>query len=226
MSNTVAHLAVASAILKAWPALVSNAEAFYLGSVAPDTVGSKPGCTREDKKRVHLREGIRDTEWLNKDQMDLFNSRVRCFVSEYIANAQGRQRDFNLGYLVHLLTDAWNHRTIRQTLLKEAVARGVAESDREFFYMVTNDLEALDHYLLSADEELGQILDGILSREVAYTLPGWIEKEYIQGSIQWWESSYLVNIQQRQLKYISQADITEFVDIATEQILAELKELL
>ena len=92
--------------------------------------------------------------------------------------------------------------------------------------MVTNDLEALDHYLLTTDAELGEILDGILGREAEYALPGWIEKEYIQGSIQWWKSSYLVSIQQRQLKYITQADIAEFVDIATRQILAELKELI
>lgn len=226
MSNTVAHLAVASRILKAWPALAGDAQAFYLGCVAPDTVGSKPGCTREDKKRVHLREGIRDAQWLEAEQMALFQSRVSSFVSEYIAPAQAGQRDFNLGYLVHLLTDAWNHRTIRQTLLKQAIARGVSESDREFFYMVTNDLEALDHYLLTTDGELGEILDGVLNREAEYALPGWIEKEYIQGSIQWWKNAYLVNIQQRQLKYITQGDITEFVDIATRQILAELKELL
>ena len=226
MSNTVAHLAVANRVLEQWPGLAGNEEAFYLGSLAPDTVGSKPGCTREDKKRVHLRQGIRDAQWLEAEQMALFQSRVSSFVSEYIAPAQGGQRDFNLGYLVHLLTDAWNHRTIRQSLLKQANARGVLEADREFFYMVTNDLEALDNYLLTEDPALGEILDGILRREVEYALPGWIEKEYIRCSIRWWKNTYLGNIQQRQLKYISQGDITEFVDIATRQILAELKELL
>lgn len=226
MANTVAHLAVAHKILKAQPALVSDAQAFYLGSVAPDTVGSKPGCTREDKKQVHLRQGIRDAQWLEKDQMALFDSRVRRFVSEHISGAQGSQRDFNLGYLVHLLTDAWNHRTIRQTLLKEAVARGVSESDREFFYMVTNDLEALDNYLLSSNDELGQILERLLRQEVQYALPGLIEKEYIQGSLQWWECSYLVNIRQRELKYITRNDIDSFADLAARQILAELKELI
>ena len=41
MSNTIAHLVVANKILREYPALVHNVEAFYLGSVAPDTIGSK-----------------------------------------------------------------------------------------------------------------------------------------------------------------------------------------
>lgn len=226
MSNTVAHLAVANRILQSWPELAEDAQAYYLGCVAPDTIGSKPGCTREDKKRVHLRQDIRDAQWLEQEQMALFHSRLGSFVEEYIASTQGSQRDFNIGYLVHLLTDEWNHRTIRQTLLKQAVARGVAESDREFFYMVTNDLEALDHYLLTTDTKLGEILEGLLGREAEYALPGWIEKEYIRGSIQWWKNSYLPNIGKRQLKYITREDIDGFVETAAKEVASRLKELL
>lgn len=133
---------------------------------------------------------------------------------------------WNIGYLVHLLTDEWNHRTIRQTMLRKANAMNVLESDREFFYMMTNDLEALDNYLLNSNEEIGEILARLLSQGAQYALAGFIEKEYIEGSIQWWSSSYLVNIKQRALKYISEADITDFIDIATQEILSEIKSLL
>lgn len=226
MSNTIAHLAVANRILKEHPALVHNVAAFYLGSVAPDTIGSKVGCSRDDKKRVHLRDGIRDAEWLNNEKMGLFKNRIQHFVDEHISNSDGSQRDFNIGYLVHLLTDEWNHRTIRQTMLKKANAMNVSESDREFFYMMTNDLEALDNYLLNSNDEIGEILTRLLSQGAQYALVGFIEKEYIEGSIQWWRNSYLVNIKQRALKYISEDDITDFVDIATQEILAEIKLLL
>ena len=133
---------------------------------------------------------------------------------------------WNIGYLVHLLTDEWNHRTIRQTMLRKANAMNVLESDRELFYMMTNDLEALDNYLLNSNEEIGEILARLLSQGAQYALAGFIEKEYIEGSIQWWSSSYLVNIKQRALKYISEADITDFIDIATQEILSEIKSLL
>lgn len=226
MSNTIAHLAVADRILKEYPALVHNVAAFYLGSVSPDTIGSKVGCSRDDKKRVHLRDGIRDAEWLNNEKMDLFKNRIQHFVDEHISNLDGNQRDFNIGYLVHLLTDEWNHRTIRQSMLKKANAMNVLESDREFFYMMANDLEALDNYLLNNNEEIREILARLLNQGAQYALVGYIEKEYIEGSIQWWSNSYLVNIKKRELKYICEADISDFIDIATQEILAEIKSLL
>ena len=55
MSNTIAHLAVAAEILKLNPLLIKNKSAYYLGAIAPDTIGSKPNVTRNDKKIVHLR---------------------------------------------------------------------------------------------------------------------------------------------------------------------------
>ena len=226
MSNTIAHLAVADRILKEYPALVHNVAAFYLGSVSPDTIGSKVGCSRDDKKRVHLRDGIRDAEWLNNEKMDLFKNRIHHFVDEHISNLDGNQRDFNIGYLVHLLTDEWNHRTIRQSMLKKANAMNVLESDREFFYMMANDLEALDNYLLNNNEEIREILARLLNQGAQYALAGYIEKEYIEESIQWWSNSYLVNIKKRELKYICEADISDFIDIATQEILAEIKSLL
>lgn len=226
MSNTIAHLTVANKILKACPNLVNDTKAFYLGIVAPDTIGSKENCAREDKKLVHLREGIRDAEWLNEDKMSIFQNRIHDFVEEHIHGAKESQRDFNMGYLVHLLTDEWNHKTIRQTMLKIANAQNVLESDREFFFMMVNDLEALDHFLLESDDEIAEILSQILDEEVKYSLPGFIEKEYIEGSIWWWKNTYLDGIRQRQLKYITEEDITEFVDVATRGILEELEQLL
>ena len=226
MSNTIAHIVVANRILKECPTLAENADAFYLGSVAPDTIGSKVSCSREDKKRVHLRDGIRDAEWLDCPKMMLFKDSVRRFVDQHISSEKGSQRDFNIGYLVHLLTDEWNHRTIRQTMLKKANEISVLESDRGFFYMMTNDLEALDNYLLNNNEEVDKIIANLLKQEVQHDLKGFIEKEYIERSIQWWSNSYLVNITQRELKYISETDIEDFIDVATKEILAEIGALL
>ena len=86
MSNTLAHLAVANEILKLNNDLIKNEYAYYLGAVAPDTIGSKLDVTRNDKKVVHLREDISDIDWLNDECMELFNFRVVNFVNEYINN--------------------------------------------------------------------------------------------------------------------------------------------
>lgn len=73
MSNTITHLVVAAEILKLNPLLITNKLTYYLGAVAPDTIGSKPNVTRNDRKIVHLREGISDIDWLKANCMNLFN---------------------------------------------------------------------------------------------------------------------------------------------------------
>ena len=167
MSNTIAHLAVANEILKLNNDLIKNEYAYYLGAVAPDTIGSKANVTRNDKKIVHLREDISDIDWLNDECMELFNFRVVNFVNEYINNdVDENQRDFNIGYLVHLLTDKWNHKTIRQKMLKYAKENGVMEKDKDFFYMMINDLEALDNYILENNDYIQSIYNMITKDEV------------------------------------------------------------
>ena len=228
MSNTIAHLMIAQTVLAAVPTLSGYHHAFFLGSLAPDTIGSKPGCTRDDKKRVHLREGIRDADWLNEDKMQLFDARVHRFVREHIQNPSlsAEQKDFNTGYLVHLLTDKWNHKTIRQTMLKIANDRGVQETDREFFYMMTNDLEALDHYLLTSQPQIKELFTDTVCTPVQHSLPGYIEAAYIESSIQWWQNHYLPGIQRRSLLYITEHDIDDFVTTAAAEISKEIHGLL
>ncbi len=262
MSNTIAHLAVAQRIFlaikdcdqKSDDSISTNADtksivkiitdfpdAYYLGTVAPDAIGSKPECTREDKRRVHLREDIRDSQWLLDEQMEVFDKRVVDFVKTYInsylitgiddtsrmekkveSQEKGRQIAFNIGYLVHLLTDKWNHKTIRQILLKAANANGVAESDKEFFHMCVNDLEALDYYLLNKYPDVKQLFFDMVDKPTDCSLTGYVEKEYIDGSKNWWNTQYLFSIQARELKYITESDIEHFIEIASEGIIQEL----
>lgn len=227
MSNTIAHLAVASEILKLNNNLIKNEYAYYLGAVAPDTIGSKPDVTRNDKKIVHLREDISDIDWLNDECMEIFNSRVINFVNEYINNdIDKNQRDFNIGYLVHLLTDKWNHKTIRQKMLKYAKEIGVMEKDKDFFYMMINDLEALDNYILENNDYIQSIYNMITKDEVKYDLSGYIEKEYISKSISWWNNEYLLGIKSKELKYLKNEDIDEFIIVSSKNIVKELEELI
>lgn len=223
MANTIAHLMVAHRLYMEHPEIVDDCKAFYLGCVAPDTISSKPGCEREDKKFVHLRQDIRDADWLSEDKMRIFNSRINDFVIAFInGNPHPEQRVFNLGYLVHLLTDKWNHKTVRQKMLQIAVQNGIQETDRDFYHMMMNDLEALDAYLLRNNEDIRAIFTDLTNTTVEYGLAGYIEKSYIEGSIQWWKNRYLPSIEKRQLMYISEKDIDEFIDFAVEGIYAEL----
>jgi len=227
MSNTIAHLAVAKELLEKMPDLIQNERAYYLGILAPDTITSKPEATKEDKKRVHLRENIRDARWLEPEQMAIFMDRVREFVCNHVTEEKNAdQRDFNLGYLVHLLTDKCNHGTIRQKLLKKATERGIVSSDREFYHMCVNDLEALDFYLFETRPELVLLFEELRSKKAEYGLQGYIEKEYIDGSMWWWTNKYLPGIRERQLLYIETGDIDAFIGYSVGKIIEELRGLM
>lgn len=225
MSNTIAHLVVAKKILSKNITMIDNPYAFFLGTIAPDTISSKPNYTRGDKKMVHLRDEIADIEWLDNQKMKIFDERISDFVALHIRNSslQKGQRDFNIGYLVHLLTDKYNHKTIRQFLLKIAKENGVIETNREFFNMCVNDLEALDKYLLNKYADIGILFSNLREYPVEFGLDGYIEKEYIKKSFDWWQTEYLSSISNKKLKYISENDIDNFIKNASDNIIFELK---
>ncbi len=227
MANTIAHLAVAKELTEHKKDLIQNKKAFYLGVLAPDTIAGKKDATKEDKKRVHLREDIRDAQWLEVDNMELFTNRIKEFVRKYITDeADANQRDFNIGYLVHLLTDKCNHMTMHQKLLLKAYERGLVSSDKEFYLMCVNDLEALDAYLLEKYPELGELFEEIRADDALWCLPGLIEKDYINSAMWWWGNCYLPGIAKRELLYVKTEDIEDFIPFSVHWILDELEQLI
>ncbi len=225
MSNTIAHIMVAKKILEKNKNCIENMEAYYLGSIAPDTISSKENASREDKKIVHLRQGISDLDWLKAEQMGLFNERITSFIYKYIVLEKNEsQKSFNIGYLVHLLTDKWNHKTIRQIMLKYANTINVMEKDKAFFEMMISDLGALDKYLLDTYSDVKDIFNHICNNEIKYSLNDYIEKEYIVKSIDWWINVYIPQLKWLSLKYLQISDIEYFITKSSDEISKELRE--
>lgn len=221
MANTIAHIVVASLIIKEFPLLVNDKKAYFLGTVATDSIASKDNYSKLDKKYVHLRKDIRDKNWLNVEEYSLFRERINQFVDKYINNTYGSQKDFNIGYLVHLLVDEMNHRTIRKKMLKILEPLNIKEEEQEFYYCMINDLEALDNYLLES-KNISNILNDIFSMDISFPLNEYIEKEYIIRSIKWWKNDYLISIKNKELKYISISDIEDFILKSKEKIIDEI----
>ena len=163
MANTIAHLAVAQKVLEAKPQIVSLKYNYYLGTIAPDAIESKAGALRDDKKLVHLRMGISDKDWLKPDKMRIFDRRLDEFIRESILEEEDvHHRDFSIGYLVHLLTDKYNHATIRQRILREFDSEG----DKNLIPVFVNELEALDCYLIRGTPELSALFYTIMELPV------------------------------------------------------------
>lgn len=223
MANTIAHLAVAQKVLEARPQIVSLKYNYYLGTIAPDAIESKAGALRDDKKLVHLRMGISDKDWLKPDKMRIFDRRLDEFIRESILEEEDvHHRDFSIGYLVHLLTDKYNHATIRQRILREFDSEG----DKNLIPVFVNELEALDCYLIRGTPELSALFYTIMELPVVNCMPGYIEAEYLEKSLKWWKAQYIPQIATRKSKILQNHEIDEFISGATEYILEELDKIL
>lgn len=226
MANTIAHIAVAHTVLSARPDLVGLTYNYYLGSIAPDAIDSKVGALRDDKKKVHLRTGISDTEWLKPEKMRIFDTRLDKFIQEsIIEETDPHHRDFSIGYLVHLLTDKVNHATIRQRILKVLAPEGSA-GNRSFVPKFVNELEAMDCYLIRTKPELSALFYTVMEYPVTNCMPGWIEAEYLEKSLKWWKYEYIPQIAERRAEILQSHEIDEFVQQAAEYILKELERII
>ena len=227
MANTLAHLAVAHKILSLRPELVSFDDSYYLGSIAPDAIESKEGAVRDDKKLVHLRLDIKDMEWLSPDKMSIFDARLGAFIEKYIVHENDRQqRDFCIGYVVHLLTDKVNHSTVRLRILHALMPQGLHDGTWDSFRKVINEMEAMDKYLLDSRPEITELFYKLMSQPVTNSLPGLIEKEYLEKSQQWWHNNYIPQITGRLAQICDVHEVDDFIEIAAERIIHELDQKL
>ena len=226
MAYTLAHLAVAQTVLALRPELVEYKDSFYMGCIAPDAIESKEGCVRDDKKFVHLRLGITDMEWLQPEKMAIFDKRLKEFTSAELYNEKDpKQRDFLIGYIVHLITDKVNHGTVRLRILRKLETQGFEDGKWPFILHVLNELEALDDYLLKSRPDIKALFYRLMELPVTNWLPGYIEKEYIEKSIYWWKNEYIPQIAQRRAEIVENREIDIFIALASERILEELKNL-
>ena len=226
MANTLAHLAIAQKILAARPQMVKYTDSFYMGTIAPDSIESKEGAVRDDKKLVHLRLGITDMEWLQPEKMAIFDRRLEDFISYFIyKESEPRQRDFCIGYLVHLITDKINHGTMRLRILRALEKQGYEDGKWPFILKVLNELETLDNYLLKSRPETKELFYHLMELPVEHYLPGMIEKAYLEKSLDWWKEHYIPQIAGRKAEIVQLHEIDDFVSLAADRIIKQLDEI-
>lgn len=218
MAGTIAHLVIADKVLnKINKNNGFDTIAYYIGAIAPDTIKSKKNYTRSDMKYTHLREGIRDKDWLMTKNHLEFQRRVKRFIETYLRNKEKTDFEFNLGYFIHLLTDEYNHKTIRQVVLKCANERCVIESDKEFYHMMVHELDSMDHYLLRNNPNIPNILKYMFNYEKELN-NDYISHDIIERSFDWIQSDHLPSMYKKHPKYLSYEIINDFIREITEVI--------
>ena len=101
MPYTMTHLLVAHKVRNTLG--VENLPQFYLGSLAPDAVHYRDGYTSELKKASHVR--LSPVKWGSTEYTDEWRQDLLDFWHQH---EHSSQRDFILGYCVHILTDLYN----------------------------------------------------------------------------------------------------------------------
>lgn len=175
--------------------------AFWLGCIAPDAVHMRPDFVRE---HPHDARDIRRI------------GNLRPLVESIRAHAP--DRDFRLGYLVHLLTDIFWLDSVHPSF-SERYAADPAPVQEQKKWAYYNDTDPLDFALFQREpwrEEVWQQLswaspagiDGILRPEDAAA--------WNQGTLHWYDSGKSAHTYP--VKYITYEDLTAFMRDAAERV--------
>ena len=110
---------------------------FYLGSISPDAVHMRAGFVRDDKTRSHCNARM----LASIDELDSL-----CVMIE---KSVGKEGEFLLGYLVHILTDLFWEDTMLKTYGERYVADEAPIQDKRMAYY--NDTDQLDFTFYEKD---------------------------------------------------------------------------
>ena len=144
MPFAMTHLIIAKKISDKYSGCVKSLPQFYLGSIAPDAVHNRVNYVSDYKKHSHLITGTE--KWGMTTENDKWKNNVLEFLYKH---KNSNNRDFVLGYCVHVLTDL-NNNIVLWTPFREQYFK---ERDWEYDNIHHRESEKIDIELaLSYDE--------------------------------------------------------------------------
>lgn len=109
MAYTMTHILIAEKVLEDIKMPVDYST-YIMGAIAPDAVHASPNYTRIMKEKSHLfAEGA---IWGKVTKESEFHDWLESIRTFYVSNCDKYNRDFLLGYIVHILTDVCSCRQI------------------------------------------------------------------------------------------------------------------
>lgn len=217
MSGIVSHIAVGELILGKAGEKIKDPEAFVVGNIAPDAVHSRENYKREMKKISHLRQGIVDSTFLQKDNLKLFHDRLEDFVKSFCVKTRA-DYDFMCGYAAHLVTDELFIRTVRQEYVGKMEKIGVYQDDIEFFYKITRDMNGTDYiiakkYPFKTDPVL------FLEKPEHFEVDGFVRVNEINLTMKWIAENYFEGENRfKSPVYLTYEEVCEFIDNSSEEV--------
>ena len=177
---------------------------FYLGSISPDAVHMRTGFVRDDKTRSHCNARV----LASIDKLDSL-----CVMIEKSA---GKEREFLLGYLVHILTDLFWEDTILKTYGERYEADPAPIQDRRMGYY--NDTDQLDFAFYEIESWRPEVWR-MLKHAEEFAVEEAVSKEEVAAwkyrTLNWYNSGKSQHT--NPIKYISYEDLDSFTSYAAEK---------
>ena len=193
MAQPMMHLLIADKIYKKFSSIHSYGE-FLLGSIAPDAVHVKENYTREIKDISHYR-------FNSKSRISYFDT----FINEYHTD---ENKDFVVGYLVHLLSDMIWYHSIRVPFKKEfQKSPSQNMSMNEAYYA---DCEQIEQRMFW-EKDAPCIMEA-LNKSKAYSLEGLIDAEDVRA----WKEKLVFDYNNKKnilvhTEYITEQNIRDYI---------------
>nr|MCR5756223.1 zinc dependent phospholipase C family protein [Acetatifactor sp.] len=109
MAYTMTHILVAEKVLQYFNFQIDYAT-YILGAIAPDAVHANPNYTPKLKEKSHF--FVEGAKWGEITKESDFVEWLDSTKEFYLLNCSKYDRDFFLGYIVHVLTDICSCREI------------------------------------------------------------------------------------------------------------------
>ena len=213
MPGTIIHLLIAKKLKDLYP--IDDYSMFVAGSIAPDAIHAKPGYVRDDKRRSHLRLGIRDAHFHQEEKLSLFKSRVQEFKDNNC-----NKGDLYLGYLCHVMADELFVLSVRREYTTIRSAEGLHFESSDFYKPMIREMEEMDKIMyIRHDLDLEkELLESVSNYEVE----GYIPTAYLDASRAWVLDHKLKTHKSLNTKYITEERIEAFINQTVETLVARL----
>ncbi|MDE6642443.1 MAG: zinc dependent phospholipase C family protein [Acetatifactor sp.] len=208
MAQPMMHLLIADRIYSEKSDSILSYDDFLLGSIAPDAVHVKKNYTRELKDISHYR-------FNSKSHISYFDT----FFGEY---STPENKDFVVGYLVHLLSDMIWYHSVRVPFKEEFLKAPLQNmSMNEAYYADCEQIEQL----MFLERNAPHIIEA-LNRGKAYSLEGLIDAEDVKG----WKEKLIFDYNNKKsillhTQYISEKHIRDYITNCAGQCMEYLRYL-
>ncbi|MDE6148507.1 MAG: zinc dependent phospholipase C family protein [Ruminococcus sp.] len=223
MAGIITHIVIADRIAHILDDRIKDVPLFFSGNIAPDSIHSRENFVRAMKKHTHLRDDIRDADFLKHESQELFHKRLDEFVERYCIKGD-KEFDLYCGYLTHLLADELFMKTIRLKFTEEMEKLNIKQSDKEYFRYISFDLDNIDNRLSQEYSFKNNPKDTLWGAK-DYEVKDYLTAGELTNSKGWLTWSWFDNKKEyTEPKYISYESILNFIEYASNKITGRLIE--